>query len=64
MNTRLRELRKARGLTQVDLAVKTGIHRVTIARYDEGRRGMSLKNAAKIADALGCTINELVREEA
>ncbi len=58
--TRIKELREAQHLTQFELAEKSGIHRVTIARYEIGDIGISLENAAKIAAALGCTVNDLL----
>lgn len=61
--TRIKELREARGLTQFELSERSGIHRVTIARYEIGDIGISLENAARIADALGCTVNDLIGAE-
>ena len=56
-------LRKVRGLSQGELAKASGIHRVTIAKYESMDMGKnaSLKNAAKLADALGCTVDDLIR---
>lgn len=65
VSTRIKQLREARGMTQFELAEASGIHRVTIARYEIGDIGISLENAAKIAAALGCTVNDLIeRKEA
>ncbi|MBQ1804301.1 MAG: helix-turn-helix transcriptional regulator [Oscillospiraceae bacterium] len=55
--------REAKGWTQEMLAEVTGIHRVTIARYETTNAGMTVENAKKIAAALGCTIDELLRKE-
>ena len=63
--TRIKLIREACGLTQFELSERTCIHRVTIARYETGDIGISLENAAKIAAALGCTVNDLIeRKEA
>ena len=58
-HTKIKELRKARKMTQEDLAQATGLHRVTIARYEISDRGMTLYSAMRIASALGCTVEEL-----
>lgn len=60
VSTRIKRLREARGMTQFELSEASGIHRVTIARYEIGDIGISLENAAKIAVALGCTVNDLI----
>ena len=61
--TRLKELRTAKHITQDRLAEITGLNRVTIARWECTGRGMSLKSAMKIAAALGCTIDDLLPED-
>lgn len=57
--------RKACGLTQMELSKITGIHRVTIAKLESMDAGKyaRLQTAVKIADALGCTIDDLIRKE-
>lgn len=60
MASRLQALRTSRNITQERLAMLTGIHRVTIARYEGERVKPSLENAAKIANALGVSIEELM----
>ena len=57
------DMRKARNLSQKGLSEATGIHRVTIARYEAGKIEPSLPKAKKIADALGCTVDELLKKE-
>ena len=63
VSARIKQLRETRGLTQNELAEASGIHRVTIARYEIGDIGISLENATKIAAALGCTVNDLIERE-
>ena len=58
-HTRIKELRRAKGMTQDELAQATGLHRVTIARYEVSDGGMTLDSARRIASALGCTVEEL-----
>lgn len=58
--------RKELGLTQVQLAEKTGIHRVSIVRLETGERplnGMLLTTALSLADALQIDPHEFLKEE-
>ena len=57
---RIKELRQARDLTQEALAKEAGINRVTIARYELGAISPNVTNAIKIANALDCTLDELM----
>ena len=50
---KLRELRKITGLTNDELAEKTGISINTIKTYSKGTREPSFSNAARIAKAFG-----------
>lgn len=53
--------RKAAGLTQEQLAEMTGIHRVTIAKYEMADNpGMTVSSACRLANALGCSLSELL----
>ena len=45
--------RHKHGLTQEQLAEKSGIHHVVISAYENGRRKLSQKAAIRIAKALG-----------
>ena len=49
---RIAELRKERKLSQVDLAMKTGLDKGHIARIELGRYSVGLDTLQKIADAL------------
>ena len=62
MANNLRELRRKKHLTQTDLAKKATVCRTIIARFETGRTGMSAKNLAKVASALGCTIEDILKE--
>ncbi|WP_055428135.1 helix-turn-helix transcriptional regulator [Bifidobacterium aesculapii] len=58
----LKELRKARGLTQTALAKQTGIAQTILSSYETGRRdvhNMTLDNALRLSRALGCRPDEL-----
>lgn len=65
MSNNLKALRKKRKLTQDRLSKLSGVNRVSIARYEAASRNMTLETAAKIADALNCTIDQIAgRQEA
>jgi ribosome-binding protein aMBF1 (putative translation factor) len=50
---RVSALRRARGLSQQQLANKTGLHRTYISGVERGERNISLLNIHRIAAALG-----------
>ncbi len=60
MVNNLRSIRRKRHLSQKKLAQESGVHRVTIAKYETGRTEMSLKNLLKIAVVLGVSVDELI----
>ncbi len=53
LGERLRALRLAAGLTQAELARRTGIHRPNIARVEAGRHTPSLETLNRLASAIG-----------
>lgn len=53
--------RKAKGLTQQELADKLGIAKVTVTLYEGGRNNFTINTLSKIADALGCNFNDLTK---
>ena len=56
---RVRELRKARQLSQEELAHRAGVHRTYLGSIERGERNPSLKNMTAIAEALGVSLSEL-----
>lgn len=55
--------RSSMGMTQKDLAEKSGVNIRQIQRYEAGTSGcenMTLKNAIAIADALECDVRDLL----
>lgn len=56
---RVRELRLGKGLSQEELAFKSGVHRTYLGGIERGERNPSLKNVAALAKALGVTLSEL-----
>ena len=59
----LQMIRKQKGISQTRLAQLSGVHRVSIVRYEEGRTTPNARNALKLARALGCTIDDLLGEK-
>lgn len=58
---RVRELRKARQLTQQELAELTGLSRSYIGEIEIGKRNVSLKNIEIIAKALQTDVPSLLK---
>jgi DNA-binding XRE family transcriptional regulator len=63
LGQRLRELRVAAGLTQAELARRTGIHRPNIARVEAGRHTPSLETLARLATAIGVPTTSVLAED-
>ena len=57
---RLRQLRKARGLTQAQLARATGILRPNLSRIEAGKHRPTLETLEKLAAALKVPVVELI----
>lgn len=56
---RLREIRKAKQLTQDELASKIGTTKRIVGSWEREEAAMSLSDAVDCAKALGCTPNDL-----
>lgn len=57
---RLKTLRKEKGLSQEELAERSGLNRPYISGIEQGKRNVSLEVMEKLAKALGVGIGELV----
>jgi transcriptional regulator with XRE-family HTH domain len=57
---RLREARSLRGLSQEDVARKSGLQPSAVSHFESGTRKPSFDNLRKLADALDVTIDYLV----
>jgi len=62
LGQRLRALRLAAGLTQAELARRTGIHRPNIARVEAGRHTPSLETLARLAAAIGVSTTRVLSD--
>ena len=59
LQTRIKELRAARGMDQAQLAELVGVRRETIGRLENGQYNPSLKLAMDIAKVFGLTVEEV-----
>ena len=61
----IKRLRQAtridRTMSQTDLAAKTGLKPCAISHFETGKRTPSVKNLVKLAEALGVTLDDLVK---
>lgn len=63
MVNNIKAARKAAKMTQGELALKLGINRATISKYESGEISLSLEMLIKIAAVLGVDWSDLVPEE-
>jgi len=61
LGLRVRDLRKARGLSQEEFAAECGLDRTYISGIERGRRNVSLRNLDVIARTFGIALSELFR---
>lgn len=61
MGYRIKAAREMCGMTQTQLAEKSGVSRATICGLENGNeRVTTTKTLGKLADALGVTVDELI----
>jgi transcriptional regulator with XRE-family HTH domain len=53
IGAQIREARKNRQMTQQDLADKLGVTRHQVAKYESGRKNMTIETIQRISDVLG-----------
>lgn len=62
MANRIREIRKAKGLTLEELEEKSGVSYTYLSRIEGGKRGLKLENVIKIARALEVDASDITDE--
>ncbi len=60
---RIKEIREARGMTQDQLADKAGIGKGFLSDVENDKRNISSENLLKVANALGASVDYLLRGE-
>lgn len=61
MGNRLKELRESKGLSQAQLAEKTGINVNNIISWEVGRRELvNIYTIIKLANALKCSVMDFI----
>jgi transcriptional regulator with XRE-family HTH domain len=60
---RIREIRKERGMTQKELAQMVGVDQSAVAQWETGTSGPHRNKLSKLAQALECTVDDLLKEE-
>lgn len=58
---RIFSIRKEKGITQEQLAEKTGLRQTHISRIERGVYMPRIDIAERIAEALGCRIGDLIK---
>ncbi|KKQ66874.1 MAG: Helix-turn-helix domain protein [Parcubacteria group bacterium GW2011_GWA2_38_27] len=58
---KVKEIRLRKKMSQGDLAKILGVHPTYISGIERGVRNMALKNIEKLANALGVSVNDLLK---
>jgi transcriptional regulator with XRE-family HTH domain len=64
---KLKQMRINAGLSQSQLAIKTGLKLGTIQCYEQGKKsinGAKIKTIYKLASALKCTVADIIEDDA
>lgn len=59
MNTNIKAMRKARKMTQDDLAAAVGVTKRVVSSWERNESEITLEDACAIADVFSCTLDEL-----
>ena len=63
LDLRIKEMRRARGMSQAVLASSIGSTLRKVSAWERGETQLQLEDAARIADVFGCTLDELAGRE-
>lgn len=55
-------MRKQKRMTQTELAIAVGVTQPSISDYESGKKRPTIDTAKKLADALGCTVDDLLKD--
>ena len=59
----VKEMRKRSGITQTELARMMGVRQNTVSQWETGINHPHVEMLPDLADALGCTLDELLRSK-
>ena len=59
----IKAMRQAKGLSQRELAERIGVKQESITQWENGKTSPKFERLAIIADALECTVDDLVRKD-
>lgn len=59
---KIAELRRQKCLSQEELATRMHVSVTTLWRFESGRQQIMLERAVKMANILGCTVNDMVQD--
>ena len=59
----IKRRRQELGMSQADLARKLGITQIAVSNWENGYNCPKSTRLKDVADALGCTVDELLRKE-
>lgn len=57
IGNKVKEIRKARGFTQQDIADKLGVKKNTVSQWESGARNMSFEQIVQFAKVVGVTLD-------
>lgn len=60
LSEQIRKRRKAKGLTQSELATKLGVQTTTVSMWETGLRTPNIKTLMRLSEVLNCTLNDLL----
>ena len=63
LSENIKEIRKSKGLSQEELAIKLNVVRQTVSKWEKGLSVPDADTLCKIADALETSISELLGSE-
>lgn len=59
---RMKQIREEKGLTQNEVAQRAGVTAASLSRWENEEREPTFQNVQRIAQALGATMAEMVKE--
>lgn len=62
-NISLKSLRRAKGLTQKEFAALIGVDQSSVTQWETGKTHPRYTRFNKMCEVLGCTVDELMKEE-